>query len=138
MKPRRPWDDAKYRQRRAQVMRGITAHTRCWRCGKTAPEHPLHSNGRPGHWQCGHVVDGDNRGPLAAEFSTCNLSAGGALGYKRGIGRELAARTAEPHYPGHYDLTDAAAPSAAPCLKHQGTLCPTCADWRAKNPTKRG
>lgn len=71
MRPRRPWDDAGYRKRRELVMSKITPSTRCWRCGRTAREHPLHSNGRRGHWQCGHIVDGSNLGPLAAEFSTC-------------------------------------------------------------------
>jgi hypothetical protein len=139
---RRPWDDAKYRQRRAQVMRGITVHTRCWRCGRTAAEHPLHSNGKRGHWQCGHVLDNDpsSLGPLAAEWSTCNAAHGGVVGNERRWGDAPARkpRQAGPHFPGHYDLDNPESVGAPPCVRIEGALCPTCVEWRAKNPKQRG
>jgi hypothetical protein len=139
VKPRRPWDDPKYRQRRQLLMASITPATKCWRCGRTASEHPLHASGRPGHWQAGHTVDGRNDAPLAAEFSTCNAVAGGKLGYQRGIGRELAARRVrqvDPHLPGHYNLSDATSPGMPPCVRHGGGLCESCAAWRAQNPQR--
>lgn len=140
---RRPHDDAGYRQRRKLLMESITPATRCMRCGKLASQHPQrHKSGKPAGWQCGHTVDGDNRAPLALEWSTCNLSAGGRLGYARGLGRTRAAaspndwpaaKAVEAHYPGHYDLSDPASVGAPPCVRYAGSLCPTCVEWRARN-----
>jgi hypothetical protein len=134
MKPRRPWDDPRYRQRRAQLMATITPATRCWRCGKLAHEHAPHANGRPGSWQTGHVVDGDNRGPLALEWSTCNLSAGGKLGHQRAFGQNGAGgrRRVEPHHPMHYSVD-----GWSPCRAVTGELCDACRDWHAANPQRR-
>lgn len=57
--------------------------TRCWRCGRTLAEHPPHRNGKPARWTAGHLVDGQENGPLAPEASTCNYAAGAVLGNKR-------------------------------------------------------
>lgn len=57
--------------------------TTCWRCGRRLAEHPPHKTGRTATWQAGHVVDGDNSGPLAPEVSTCNTRAGATLGNLR-------------------------------------------------------
>lgn len=57
--------------------------TRCWRCGRTLPEHPSHKTGAPPRWTAGHVNDGQLDGPLAAEASTCNYTAGARLGAAR-------------------------------------------------------
>jgi len=39
-------------------------------------------------WHAGHVVDGDRFGPLRAEHSDCNTSAGARAGnVRRGINR---------------------------------------------------
>jgi hypothetical protein len=136
---RKPHDDAGYRARRKLLMESVTPLTRCGRCGKLAHEHPPHANGRPGHWQAGHTVDGDNRAPLIAEWSTCNLSAGGRLGNQRRWGRPgHGARKISPHHPMHYNLDTPGSLGAPPCLQYAGALCPTCAEWRAQNPTKRG
>jgi hypothetical protein len=128
MKPRRPWDDASFRQRRALLMASVNASTRCWRCGKLAQEHPPHADGKPGRWQAGHVVDGSNLGPLALEHSTCNAAAGGRLGAQRRHARRVA-----PHHPMHHDLVNAAAVTAPPCIAAQGALCSTCAAHRGRN-----
>jgi hypothetical protein len=135
---RRPHDDAGYRQRRKLLMASVTPATRCGRCGKLAHEHPLHANGRPGHWQAGHTVDGNNLAPLIAEWSTCNQSAGGRLGNQRrwGSRERPAPRSIGPHHPMHYNLDDPAALTAPPCVRHGAGLCPTCAEWRARNPTR--
>jgi hypothetical protein len=109
-------------------MESVTPASRCWRCGRTAAEHPPHSNGKPGRWQAGHVVDGSNLGPLALEFSVCNAAAGGRLGAQRRHARRVV-----PHYPGHYDLVNRSSPVAPPCIAAAGALCSTCAAHRARN-----
>jgi len=142
-KPPRPHDDAGYRRRREQLMKTITPHTRCWRCKKLAHEHPLHRDGRPGQWQCGHTVPGNNRAPLALEWSSCNLSHGGRLGNERRWGRDGAPRPApgprkaDNHYPGHFDLRNPKAVTAPPCVTVEGQLCATCAAYLAANPRHR-
>jgi hypothetical protein len=135
IKPRRPWDDPRYRKRRELLMASITPATRCWRCGKTAPEHPLHANGKRGRWQAGHTVDGRNDAPLAAEFSTCNASAGGKLGHQRAFGRNGADRhrRVDPHLPSHYSPD-----GWSPCKAVSGEMCSACRDWHAANPKRRG
>jgi hypothetical protein len=142
---KKPHDDAGYRKRRKLLLASAHAGTKCIRCGKLAAQHPqFHKTGKRASWHTGHLIDGDNRGPLALEWSTCNLAAGGRLGYKRGIGRARAnggppaGWTPGPHWPGHFNLDDLTSVGAPPCAQHSGKLCPTCADWRAKNPTKRG
>jgi len=153
---KRPHDDPKFRQRRAQVMAGITEHTRCWRCGKLASQHPQrHASGRPARWEVGHTVDGDNRAPIAAEWSTCNRAAGAALGHARAFGQYrpgtpsppgppdrsatpgTGPRKAENHYPGHYNLEDPTSIGAPPCVTVEGQLCATCAAFLANNPRHR-
>ena len=129
----KPHDDAGYRQRRKLLLESAGPASRCWRCGKLASEHPRHRNGRRGHWQAGHVVDGDNRGPLRLEWSTCNTSAGGRLGNARRWGRGAGPREAGPHFPSHYNLTDASSVGAPPCVRATGSLCSTCAEWRARS-----
>lgn len=133
---KRPHDDAGYRKRRELLMKSITEHTRCWRCGKLAHQHPqTHKSGRRATWQCGHTVDGDNRAPLALEWSTCNVAAGASLGHRRAFGRFREAaepRTAGPHYPGHYNLDDPQSVGAPPCVRIEGALCDVCRDWRAR------
>jgi len=141
-KPPRPHDDAGYRKRREQLMRTITPHTRCWRCKKLAHEHPRHRDGRLGEWQCGHTVPGNNRAPLALEWSTCNLSHGARLGNERrwgrdGAPREPGLRPIGPHLPSHYDLRNPQALTAAPCLAATGKLCPTCSQYLSENPRHR-
>lgn len=65
--------------------------TRCWRCGRTLDQHPTHRNGKPAQWTAGHINDGQVDGPLAPEVSTCNYSAGAALGNERMRTREVNA-----------------------------------------------
>jgi hypothetical protein len=126
---RRPHDDAEYRRRRRLLMESVTPATRCWRCGKLAREHPQrHKSGKPATWHAGHLADGNNRGPLALEWSTCNISAGAALGAQRRHARRVA-----PHNPMHHDLANRAAATAAPCLTATGVLCANCTAWRTAN-----
>jgi hypothetical protein len=69
--------------RRARLLRqaaNANPDTRCWRCGRTLPEHPPHRSGHPPRWQAGHVVDSQVNGALAPEASTCNASAGASYG----------------------------------------------------------
>jgi hypothetical protein len=136
-KSTKPHEDAGYRKRRALLMASVTPATKCIRCGKLAAQHPqFHKTGKPASWHAGHMVDGDNRGPLALEWSTCNLRAGGKLGYSRGIGKARsnggppADWTPGPHWPGHFDLDNLTSIGAPPCAQHTGRLCPTCAAWR--------
>lgn len=58
-------------------------NTRCWRCGRTLPEHPPHRNGRPPYWTAGHLIDGQVGGQMLPEASTCNYSAGATAGNRR-------------------------------------------------------
>jgi hypothetical protein len=130
---KKPHDQADYRQRRALLMASVTPRTRCGRCGKVASEHPQrHKTGKRAGWHTGHVLDGDNRGPLRLEWSTCNLSAGGKLGAAR-----RAERRIEPHHPMHYNLEDPQSIGAPPCVAVLGSLCATCAGWHANQPTTR-
>lgn len=71
-----------YRRRAKAVTDAAYADpsTTCWRCGKTLAEHGTHRNGTPATWDAGHLIDGDEHSPLAAEASTCNRSAGATLG----------------------------------------------------------
>lgn len=135
---KRPHDSPDYRRRRRQLMQSITPATRCWRCGRLASEHPLHADGRPGRWQAGHTVDGRNDAPLAAEFSTCNTSAGGKLGNaRRWSTPEARERKVGPHYSGHYGLRDDAKPAGwPPCRRITGTLCAQCLEFRQRNPER--
>ena len=57
--------------------------TKCWRCGLTLDAHAPHANGSRPRWQAGHVIDSDPTSPLAPEASTCNSSAGAAVGNMR-------------------------------------------------------
>jgi hypothetical protein len=125
---RKPHDQADYRQRRALLMASVTPRTRCGRCGKLPSEHPRHKNGKPGRWHTGHVLDGDNRGPLRLEWSTCNLSAGGKLGAAR-----RAERRIEPHHPMHYNLEDPQSIGAPPCVAVLGELCRTCMAFHSQS-----
>jgi hypothetical protein len=140
-----PHDDSGYKKRRAQLMATVGPGTRCGRCGKLFHQHPPHKNGSIGRWEVGHVLDAvthGNLGPLRIEHSVCNRKAGGALGYKRGLGRARTngtngtsgPRHVENHFPGHYDLRNPDAPSAAPCLRATRSLCATCAGYLKLNP----
>jgi hypothetical protein len=133
-KSTRPHDDAGYRKRRKLLLESATPATKCIRCGKVASQHPqFHKSGKPASWHAGHMVDGDNRAPLALEWSTCNLSAGGRLGNQRrwgGNGGTPGPRPVGPHHPMHYNLDDPESVGAPPCVKYAGKLCPTCASWR--------
>lgn len=60
-----------------------TPSTTCWRCGLTLDKCRPHRNGKPARWQAGHLIDGLKDGPLAAECSSCNTSAGARLGQQR-------------------------------------------------------
>lgn len=75
-------------QRQARAVRAqanADPTTRCGRCGLTLAEH------RDGAtWDAGHVNDGQIGGPLQPEASTCNRSAGAALGNRRRQGIDLA------------------------------------------------
>jgi len=120
-------------------MDSIHPGTRCGRCGKLFHQHPPHKNGTPGRWEVGHVIDGNNLGPLRIEHSTCNRIAGGQLGYSRGIARHRATtgatpRTAGPHFPGHYNLADPTSIGAPPCVAMEGRLCRTCSEYLVNNP----
>lgn len=53
--------------------------TRCWRCGLTLDEARQQRN-RHIKWQAGHLHDGQVDGPLRAEHSDCNASAGASYG----------------------------------------------------------
>jgi hypothetical protein len=133
-KSTRPHDDAGYRKRRKLLLATVTPATRCARCGRRADQHPLHKNGRPGWWEAGHTIPGNNAAPLVLEFSVCNRSAGGRLGGERrwsGNGGKPGPRPIGPHWPGHYDLTDPQAVGAPPCVVYGGGLCETCSSWRA-------
>lgn len=130
MTSRKPHDQADYRQRRALLMASITPASKCWRCGRTAAEHPqFHGTGRRASWQAGHMADGNNAGPLSLEWSTCNLAAGGKLGAQR-----KRAGAIMPHYPGHYNPSPTSL-GAPPCAAATGALCPTCRSWHRSNPT---
>lgn len=68
-------------QRRAKAVTDaayMDPDTPCQRCGLTLDMHPPHAT-----WDAGHVVDGQVGGDLAPEASTCNRSAGAALGNRR-------------------------------------------------------
>jgi hypothetical protein len=67
--------DPDYRRRAAAIRAAANANptTRCWRCGQTQAEHQR-------SWTAGHLVDGDNTAPLAAECAHCNYSAGATHG----------------------------------------------------------
>lgn len=71
-----------YGRRAREVRRRANADpsTRCWRCGRTLDQHEPHHDGRPPHWQAGHLIDADPSSPLAPEASTCNTSAGATAG----------------------------------------------------------
>ena len=74
--------------RRARAVRAAAnadATTRCQRCGLTLAEHPAGAT-----WDAGHVNDGQIGGPLGPEVSSCNRSAGAALGNRRRVGIDLA------------------------------------------------
>ena len=123
-------------------MASITSATKCGRCGKLFGQHPQHTNGAPGRWEVGHVIDGNNLGPLVIEHSTCNRRAGGRLGAARRTARSQYREAAErpavgPHHPMHFDLQNAKAATAAPCLRRHGVLCDVCADFLARNPHHR-
>jgi hypothetical protein len=121
-------------------MSTVTADTRCGRCGRRFGEHPRHRDGTVGRWEVGHVIDGNNLGPLRIEHSVCNRRAGGAVGNARMRARLAAAqpRRAENHHPSHYNLEDPASVGGPPCMQIEGSLCQTCADWRARNSKPRG
>lgn len=55
--------------------------TRCWRCGQTLDE--IRKTKPHAKWTAGHLVDGQVNGPMAAECSPCNYSAGAAAGNRR-------------------------------------------------------
>jgi len=119
-------------------MNSITPATICARCHKLLRDHPPHKNGKPARWECGHEIDGNNRGNLRLEASTCNRIAGGKVGYSRGIARHRASgvaarRTAGPHYPGHYNLTDPTSIGAPPCVPMEGQLCENCRAYAASS-----
>jgi len=75
-------------------------NTRCWRCGRRLTDHPPHKTGAAPTWHAGHTIDGQlgrpwlkvteppPEGPwLAAEASTCNVTAGARAGARgRGTG----------------------------------------------------
>ena len=71
--------------------------TRCWRCGRTLGMHPPHKNGKPARWTAGHIRDSDPSSPLAAEASTCNLSAGARYGNRLRGARRAAQKGAQTH-----------------------------------------
>ena len=64
-------------QRRAAAIRAAAyanAATRCRRCGLTLEQ--VRRTNPKATWDAGHVIDGMVDGPLAAECSRCNRSAG--------------------------------------------------------------
>jgi len=81
MASRKPHYAGSYEARAKAVREAAYANpdTRCWRCDRTLPEHPLTRTGKPQHWQAGHLVDGDPTSPLLPEASSCNARAGVAL-----------------------------------------------------------
>lgn len=128
------YNSASYRKRRAALMRSVTPATRCAApgCGKLLHEHRPHRNGKPARWHAAHVVPGRNDGPLALWASTCNLAEGARRGAASRVRNDLYGG-AGAHHPMHYDLDDPASPTAPPCARRSGALCPTCASWRAKH-----
>lgn len=72
--------DYQVRAKRVTDAARADTSTTCWRCGRTLAAHPPHRNGKRPWWTAGHIIDSDPLSPLAAEASTCNFSAGGALG----------------------------------------------------------
>jgi hypothetical protein len=138
--PRRdPHDSAEYRQRRRLLLANAGPLTKCGRCGRLLKDHPPHRNGRPATWHADHVVNGDNRAPLILSASTCNTSQGGRDGNTRRWGNgNRPHREPGPHHPMHYNLVDATAATAAPCVRLTGSLCATCQSWHANNPTRGG
>jgi hypothetical protein len=146
---RRPHDSPDYRRRRDALMRTATPFTKCIRCGRRLQDHPPHRNGRPATWHAGHVIDGDNRGALALEASTCNTAAGGALGNQRRWGPDrvpgasrATARSGDsprwPHFPGHFDLENPTSVGGPPCVLYGGAMCPVCQDHRKRNSKPKG
>jgi hypothetical protein len=83
MAPRPAHRRGTYTAKAAQVRAQANANpmTRCWRCGRTLDQHG------PGNtWDAGHIRSGDPTSPLAAEASSCNRSAGAALGNRQRSG----------------------------------------------------
>jgi hypothetical protein len=122
-------------------MDSITRSTRCGRCGKLFDQHPRHADGKLGRWEVGHVLDGNNMGPLRIEHSLCNRRAGGKLGYARMAARRShtpAEHTVPRHNAMHYNLDDLTSVGAPPCVRGTGSLCDVCVDWRARNSNPRG
>lgn len=77
------------RARRITRTANANPDTRCRRCHNTLPNCKPHRNGTPAYWTAGHLVDGQVNGPLQAECSTCNFSAGATAGNNQ--------RRPEPH-----------------------------------------
>jgi hypothetical protein len=147
---RKVHDAASYRARRAALMKTITPTTRCIRCGLMAHQHPQrHKTGKAAAWQCGHTVAGNNAAPLALEWSTCNLSHGGALGNARRWGPDRVPGTSRatarsgdrprwPHFAGHFDLENPTSVGGPPCVLYGGAMCPVCQDHRKRNSKPKG
>jgi hypothetical protein len=147
VRKRRPHDDSGYRRRRAALLATATPATLCARCGKPGHAHPQrYRTGKPAGWHADHLIPGRNDGPLALSWGTCNMAHGGEIGNERRWGQNGGNRTSGPpagwepgpHHPMHHDLDNLTSIGAPPCAQHSGRLCQTCAEWRAKNPTKRG
>jgi hypothetical protein len=81
---RRPKPHVNYgyqvRSRQLRQRANADSSTRCWRCGLTLLEAREREPQRQIVWHAGHVIDGDNNGPLLPEHSHCNTSAGATAG----------------------------------------------------------
>lgn len=73
----------KVRAKRVTTAAYANKATRCWRCGLTLAEAEAAEPGRRITWDAGHTIDADRYAPLLAEHSSCNRSAGAALGNQR-------------------------------------------------------
>jgi hypothetical protein len=80
----RPKPHASYgyqvRARQLRQRANADPSTRCWRCGLTLVEAQDRCPDKRIVWHAGHVIDGDNDGPLLPEHSHCNTSAGATAG----------------------------------------------------------
>ena len=73
------------RSKRVRDAAYLNPATTCWRCHRMLHEcgprgDGRHRNGTRAWWEAGHLIDGDQTSPLAAECSPCNRSHGARHG----------------------------------------------------------
>lgn len=81
---KKPWHRGTHQVAARKVTAQANARPgyRCPRCGLTLAQ-ARRRWGPKTHWQGGHVIDGQIGGPLRAECSHCNASAGAAAGNRK-------------------------------------------------------